>query len=104
VAAWHEPTEREALEHLRDVLAAEVADDWILPTAMLYPADNGLGEGPNPIETRTTLAQLRDLASAVNAYGHQGWLWPQEVTYALKAAIKAGFNPYAVRPDTGDPA
>lgn len=39
MGTWHEPTEREAVEHLCDVLAAEVADDWLLPTAFLYPAD-----------------------------------------------------------------
>lgn len=99
-----EPTETEALEHLRDVLAEAVAEGWDLPTEFLYPAEDGLGDGPNAILARTTLAGLRDLGNAVNAYGHQGWSWPHEVDYALEAALDAGFDPYALHPiPAGDP-
>ena len=96
MGGWTEPTEQEALERLRDVLAeeAEAEIPWTLPFAMLYPADPTLGENAIPIRSRHTLAELRDLADAVNAYGNQGYLWPSSVKDALRDARQAGFNPY----------
>lgn len=97
MAAWREPTEPEALIELRDILADEAEDDipWTLPFAMLCPVEPELGKDAIPIRGRTTLAELRDLACAINAYGHQGYLWPTSVLDALKRARDAGFDPYA---------